>query len=109
MTKKTIHVGNKIVQRVDPQSCEENGDYGWCIVVADRGFVWIGDTLRCGDSLYISNAQNIRQWGTEKGLGELAMEGPKEGTELDPVPVVIVGMRAVIAIVPADREKWAKY
>ena len=99
-TKAVPHIS------VDPHRIEEGGDYGWSIVVADRGFVWIGDTLREGDSLFMSNAQNIRQWGTTKGLGELASHGPTKETELDPVDCLIVPMRAVIAVIPSDRTKW---
>ncbi len=109
MAKNTVTVGGKNILRVDPQTVENTGDYGWCIVVADRGFVWVGDTLRCGDSVYMANAYNIRQWGTQKGLGELATEGPKSETELDPVPSVVIPMRAVIAFVPADRAKWKNH
>lgn len=94
---------------ISPTKMEENGTYGWTIVVADRGFVWIGDCLRQGDSLYCVAAQNIRTWGTQKGLGQLAMTGPTDQTELDPVPCVIVPMRAVIALIPAKEEPWAKY
>lgn len=106
---KTVTFAGKKMIRVDPQKIENTGNLGWTIVVADRGFVWIGDTLRLGDSVYMANAQNIRQWGTTKGLGELAMEGPKAETELDPVPAVIVPMRAVIAFIPADRAKWPNH
>lgn len=108
-TTKTVQVGGKSIIKVDPTIVENTGDFGWCIVVADRGFVWIGDTCRHGDSVYMANAQNIRQWGTQKGLGELAMEGPKAETELDPVPSVVIPMRAVIAFVPADRAKWPNH
>lgn len=46
------------------------------IIVADRGWVFVG---HCEDhedgSVTITNAKNIRNWGTTKGLGELA-DGP---------------------------------
>ena len=103
---KTMKAGNKKIIRLDPGSVENSGDYGWAIVVADRGFVWIGDTVKLGDSFYMANVQNIRQWGTKKGLGELATEGPKSETEMDPVPCVIVPARAVLAIIPAVRSVW---
>ncbi len=110
MAKSTgsVKVGGKSLIRVDPEVVENTGNLGWCIVIADRGFVWIGDTVRHGDSVYMANAWNIRQWGTQKGLGELAMEGPKSETEIDPVPAVVIPMRAVIAFIPADNALWTK-
>lgn len=103
-----VHRGSGVVPHinVDPKRIENSGDYGWSIVVADRGFVWIGDCLREGDSVFMANAQNIRQWGTTKGLGELASHGPTRETELDPIDCLIIPMRAVIAIIPSDTAKW---
>ena len=108
--KKTqaITVGGVKVARVDPATMENTGDYGWSIVVADRGFVWVGDTIRHGDSVYMANAFNIRQWGTKRGLGQLALEGPQPESEIDPVGVVVVPMRAVIAFMPTPRQLWNK-
>lgn len=106
--KTSVSVGGKNIIRVDPRRIEEDGDFGWTIVVADRGFVWVGDTMRMGESVYMANAWNIRQWGVKKGLGELAVEGPKGETELDPIPSVVIPMRAVIAFVPADGKVWSE-
>ena len=53
------------------------------IAVLHRGFVYIG-RLEKDDKIYtLKNAYNIRRWGTTKGLGELALEGPKGNTKLD--------------------------
>ena len=46
------------------------------IIVADRGWVFVGNREDHEDgSVTIRNAQNIRNWGTTKGLGEL-VNGP---------------------------------
>ena len=46
------------------------------IIVADRGWVFVGNCEEQADgSVTIFNAKNIRNWGTTKGLGELA-DGP---------------------------------
>ena len=43
------------------------------IIVADKGWVFIGDCVDNDDgSVTINNAKNIRRWGTTKGLGELS-------------------------------------
>lgn len=66
------------------------------IVVLDRGWVYVGWTRREGDLLIISEAKNIRRWGTTRGLGQLALEGAQPNTVLDPAGIVKVPMRAVL-------------
>lgn len=66
------------------------------IVVIDNGFVHVGDCsrLKTGD-LRIDNCQNIRVWGTTKGIGELA-SGKQKNTVSDPCGVVIVPKSRVV-------------
>ena len=85
---------------VKSASCSTIGhNLGQNIVVLDRGFVYVGDVSRDGDWLRITNAKNIRYWGTKNGLGELR-DGPKAETKLDLVGEVLAPMRAVIHLVP---------
>lgn len=79
---------------------------GFAIVVLDRGFVYVGDCDISGDWCVISNARNIRQWGTTKGLGELAQGGPTKSTALDSVGTVRAPMRAVISVIDTEASKW---
>jgi len=79
---------------------------GFAIIVCDRGFVYVGD-VRMDDSFAIvSNARNIRYWGTERGLGQLALEGPTDKTRLDAVGTVRVPARAIINIIDTEAVKW---
>ncbi|MDE2102939.1 MAG: hypothetical protein KGL39_37190 [Patescibacteria group bacterium] len=81
-------------------------DYGVSIVVADRGFVYVGEVASEGDFLVVRRAWNIRYWGTTKGLGEL-VDGPiKDKTKLDEVGVVRIPLRAVISIIAVDQDAW---
>ena len=48
---------------------------GFAIVVLDRGFVYVGDVQISDNWCVVSNAKNIRCWGTSRGLGELALNG----------------------------------
>lgn len=65
-----ISVNNVTYVRKDSICSEEIGDKR--IIVADRGWVFVGDCKDNEDgSVTIYNAQNIRRWGTTKGLGEL--------------------------------------
>ena len=79
---------------------------GFAIVVCDRGFIYVGNVVHDGDWCVISNARNIRYWGTTRGLGELAINGPTEKTKLDEVGTVRVPARAVINIIDTEEVKW---
>ena len=70
------------------------------IVVLDRGFVYVGNISFSEDHqfLTVTNCRNIRVWGTTKGLGELAQNGPNSKTVLDFVGEILVPVRAVIHI-----------
>ena len=67
--------------RADSVSQQILGDIR--IVVADRGWVFVGNCTENDDkSVTIYNAKNIRQWGTSHGLGEL-VNGPLAATQHD--------------------------
>ena len=79
---------------------------GFAIVVADRGFVYVGHVDVSDAWCVIRDAWNIRRWGTTAGLGQLAQQGPTEKTKTDRVGVVRVPMRAVISIIETEEKKW---
>lgn len=80
------------------------------IVVLDRGWVFVGRvTERSSNDLQIDEACCVRYWGTKKGLGQLANEGPLAETKLDPSPRIIAPGRAVIFTMDCDESKWTKY
>lgn len=75
------------------------------IVVLDRGWVYVGKAAEQGDKLVIEDARCIRYWGTTRGLGQLAADGPTPNTKLDPVGRLIAPMRAVISVI-ACKTAW---
>jgi len=84
-------------------------EHGKQIVVLDRGFVYVGEVKTDGQWCTISGARCVRRWGTKKGLGELAASGPLENTVLDPAGTVQAPMRAVIALLKCEAEKWTEH
>ncbi len=58
----------------------------WEIIVCDRGFVLAGVVSQGPNPLtiVIDKCQCVRRWGTTRGLGQLALEGPTSETVLDP-------------------------
>ena len=67
-----------------------------CIVVVQNGFVYVGHVTLEDGSMRISEAYNIRRWGTTKGLGQLAIEGKQKETLLDYCGVVRVPFHSIL-------------
>jgi len=78
------------------------------IAILDRGFVFVGNVSVEGDWLFITNAQNVRRWGTTKGLGELASKGPLKDTVLDASGTVRAPLRALIGLIKCEAASWKK-
>jgi hypothetical protein len=76
------------------------------IIIGQRGWVWVGDVTRTAEEVTIENAFNVRRWGTTKGIGQLAIEGPQPNTALDPCPTVTLHPLAVIGAYKCNPEKW---
>ncbi len=80
------------------------------IIVADRGWVFVGDTTHSDEGVRITDAKCIRVWGTDEskpGLGWLALNGPTSKTKLDPSGTVFVPKHALVAAFNTDGAKWA--
>lgn len=82
-------------------------NHGLVLVVADRGFVWVGEATTTEDWVEIKGARCVRRWGTKEGLNELALKGPLSETRLDAATDLKVSRKALIAIIPCEAEKWA--
>lgn len=76
------------------------------IVIGQRGWVFVGDVSEDGDDIVIGDAQNIRRWGTTKGLGEL-VNGPLTDTKYDPYGVVRLPRLSVIARINVVTGAWS--
>lgn len=76
------------------------------IVVAQRGWVFVGRISQDGDEVVVSEAKCIRRWGTQKGLGQLAANGPQSSTILDETGTVRLHALAIVAQIDCAEEKW---
>lgn len=77
------------------------------IVVAQRGWVLVGNVWFDGEYHIIDGGSVVRRWGTTNGLGELASKGPLEETILDPCPRVKVHSLTSVMIMDCNESKWA--
>jgi hypothetical protein len=79
------------------------------IVVLQRGWVMIGYLERNGSECKLHNASVIRNWGTTKGLGELAKEGKLANTKLDKCNgLVEFDYLTVVCSISCEVSKWEK-
>jgi hypothetical protein len=74
------------------------------IVIAQWGWVFVGDVTETKSELILDDAAVVRRWGTTRGLGQLATEGPTQKTVLDPCGTVRIRLTAVIATM--DCHPW---
>lgn len=79
-----------------------------CIVVMRDCFVLVGRVQPCADALFLrlERAAIVRRWGTTAGLGQLAKEGPKPNTKLDPEGDVVINKLEVSRILTCDESRW---
>ena len=84
-----------------------NGDIR--IVILQRGWVVVGKFSQDGTNCSLSNASVIRNWGSEKGLGQIAENGPATKTILDKSPLIRFHELSVVAMIDCVVEKWCKY
>jgi len=78
------------------------------ILVLQRGWVVVGDVDQDNtEKVVLTNASVIRRWGTTKGLGELALEGPRPNTVLDPCGQVEAHPAAIVLRIPCEASKWS--
>lgn len=78
------------------------------IVVLQRGWVVVGDFHQEGSQCSVTDGAVVRRWGTSKGLGELAKEGPQDNTILDPIPTTKFHELTVIARLECNAKAWGK-
>lgn len=78
----------------------------WTILVLQRGWVFVGRRSQEGSRVTLHDAQNVRRWGTTRGLGQLAAEGPLATTQLDPAGVVSVHELAIVCEITCDASMW---
>ena len=79
---------------------------GYAIVVLDRGFVYVGNVAVDDKWCIVRNARNIRAWGTDKGLGQLALAGPTDKTRLDAVGSVRAPLHSLIHLIDTEAAIW---
>lgn len=93
------------IDGVDYAPVQAEGDIK--IVILQRGWIMVGRFERKGSDCKLSNASVIRTWGTTKGLGEIAENGPTSNTKLDPCNgIVEFDYLTVVATISCSEKSW---
>ena len=79
------------------------------IAVVDNGFIYIGEVLVDGVYYIITRCANVRKSGTERGLGQIAFDGPTKETTLDHSPNVLVPVGRMCHLMDVAEDKWEKH
>jgi hypothetical protein len=80
------------------------------IVVLQRGNVVVGRLSQKDEMCELAGASVIRTWGTKKGLGEIAYEGPIENkTILDRCPNISFHVLTSVMIMDCVEESWENH
>lgn len=78
------------------------------IVILQRGWCMIGRLSKATEHrIVLVDAQVIRRWGTTRGLGEIAADGPTSKTLLDPAGRVEIHPLTTVAVLDCAPDKWA--
>ena len=93
-------------QPVAKAVAEAGENHGLCIVVLDKGFVYVGTLITGAKFLTIDGAQCVRRWGTTRGLGQLALEGPQSNTVLDNAGTVRALLCELKHFIICEGESW---
>ncbi len=78
------------------------------IFVVKLGWVLVGveGDRRPNGTICIDDAHVVRKWGTTKGLGELALKGPRPETVLDACGSVEIQEGALLMRIKCSEENW---
>lgn len=79
------------------------------IIILQRGWCMVGRLEKKGSECKLYDASVIRTWGTTKGLGEIAKDGPTSSTKLDKCHgLVEFDYLTVVATISCSEDKWEK-
>jgi hypothetical protein len=108
MAKVTINTGNNTSDRagdtmpahINNRTIKELIMKKKQIIVADAGWVLIGEIEDIKTGIIIHDANVIRVWGTTAGLGEIAIKGVTSSTVLDFAGEVHINTPRILMRIP---------
>jgi len=71
-------LGKELGKELREELNRKETNHGWCIVVLDKGFMYIGELITDGEYLTINQPKNIRSFTSGKGLLWHAKNGSED-------------------------------
>ena len=105
MFKEIIKEILKEEMKIKPH-VESNNVSSIKISILQRGWVIVGELRKEGNYYISENSSVIRQWGTTKGIGEIALNGPTNNTILDACGTVKFHELTSVAIIDCSEDLW---
>ena len=99
---------NEVTEEVETTKAKvKEINHGWCIVILDKGFIYLGELITRGRFLTVNEVSNIRYYSSGKGLLWHAKNGPKDMT-LDKYEGGHLGapFSELKHFVPTDKKLW---
>lgn len=102
-----LKIFNKEV--LHPTENSDEIDHGFCIVILDKGFIYIGDLTTDEKFLTIKDPKNIRYYSSGKGLLWHAANGSKD-VKLDPYPngIIKAPFFELKHFIPTEKSLWVQ-
>lgn len=79
------------------------------IVVIQSGWVLAGEFTQHPDHIELTFASVVQRWGTTKGIGQLALDGPTVSSVIHPIGKATVPLRSVLYSMPMSKEAVEKW
>ncbi len=87
---------------------EDSPDGDVRLLILHRGWIVVGRVSTDGENVVARNASVVRKWGTSRGLGQIAIDGPTPKTVLDPCGTFIVHKMAIVGQIVCEASKWTQ-
>ena len=80
------------------------------IAIASSGWVFVGTPAAAlaPDTYALEDAAVIRKWGTDRGIGQLALHGVTPETILDPVGKLVINRTNLICLLEVQAPEGIK-
>lgn len=97
----------KLFGGTDDSSVSKTEEHGCCVIILDKGFIYVGDLSIVGKYIEIKRPMNLRSFDSSKGLLWHAENG-KEDTTLDSFKsgAVKAPLSSLEHFIPTKSELW---
>ena len=102
----TLNELNNLFEKDNYSAETEKVSHGYCVVILDKGFIYVGELFTDNKYFYIKDSGNLRYWSSGKGLLWHVKNG-KEDADFDYHGVNIQGaLNKLQNWMITEKSKW---